>query len=1299
MKISLYIFPFLILFVYQVCGQACPTLTYTVQKKCPGNSSPYVVDTFVQIPTSQPQGATYSFSQELQPQIATYAVNKGPVYFLPHGGEYTLSWSFSNRPECANSTTIVPIITSFVVNHPKCRFSQGNFNFINPSSDFTYTQYPSYLYTQVAGLGCERNVVYYELSDAYPNLKIENTQCHKSTGSVQVLNDGAYSVMKLLLPDGAPIPTPSPGLWTQLSHHQQYTLALESDQCGDQFIPIDVFPNIPKFELVFHKNESCPTNSSVSVAFEDPTVFDLLDSITINGVAYTGEPYYFDFTSDINLALSLNGCSYARQMGKPYLIPDVHYTIEQCKNYNSTVNLIYDENVITDLQVSAGTNNSFSPVNVANKQFELNENQDQFYYSSQCYSSAIVQISSPVLPIVVIENPPQQAGDLFDIFVSNYMDFFELYLENTSLAYTKADQGWMRNIVATDTYNLKYRVDGCARYSLPISYFSGYLDSSFQDIITVISPGTCNRRGLVSFKSYYGIYPSEETISLFAPGELHTLTTTFPQQFPWGSSRSKLWTAPPDPWSFEQPNFNITVSKNCSCKYSNDGEIKITYMSDFVILAIEIDGIGYYPAGDGYSYIFSGLPCGELRVEVFEDLCSYRYYMIQMYSNSDFEIEYTTFPADPGEYNGGLKFNASQFSTLVGPNGVLLQYSGEFFNQQQNIYKFIFVTADLSCSGSFYALIPTTVPATVEVIPYTRPFCKKSLSGAFGVSLFDDNSVPIPISSIVNMKNGKIVNIATPPVVPAREYNYAIRSPSVVRLLNYDLIEQDIEFSYNILSEMGSPNSCQVWVFVELIPSVDNFVVDGVFANHYPLSKATNLFKYESRGESSFTVEIYYGTGCSKSLVIERNLQDKYILKNDWPNLSVTQNNCSDPDSINNIVEVHKGSGRVQSSLSTMSADLNGKFVQTSLGGSSADEITFRDPYSFCTITKTIPQTYSTSTVTVKKGICPTSNDGTIDLPIDTNTQQALVKEVISEQTSTLPVASSTSLNVFTGVRNSTFTILKTFKTNSFCSILESVQVTVDEPRVESVASVGACHIDEISLVNGGQIINTLSINTSSVTYSAGGISSIDDPVIKGLASGEYSSTVTINNKICKRVLLSNTVTVAQLPTVSTTIDVSQCAKATITPNQMQIQHKYIIKDSSNQTVNERNGIIGSFSVDFTKAGTYSLESSDMADTCSFKASFQVTACPINPTTTPHPSSSHESSQSHSPSHSESKSDNPENIQSKDDGGVNLGLAIGLPIGLVGGAAAAAAAGFFLYKKKFSASNKSVGTKMRGLPQ
>ncbi|KAF2068422.1 hypothetical protein CYY_010251, partial [Polysphondylium violaceum] len=731
---------------------------------------------------------------------------------------------------------------------------------------------------------------------------------------------------------------------------------------------------------------------------------------------------------------------------------------------------------------------------------------------------------------------------------------------------------------------VNYQVDQCSPSKVISLPTLTYESDQIEETIEIITYPSCNYAfGNVSYTVRDVVNNiSSTSYSSFRASQEFTLDTQLPQC-------SQIfyhdWTSPPIQKYYNNFPGTIDVIKKASCKYSSDASIFITAPSP--IQNIVVNGVSIYQTPNQPG-LYQGLPYGVYDLVIIQ--CSYHYVSVSIGTDNDWEFPAVVTPVtgDCSSSNGKITYENNGIFTSVND-------LSDFTAVSSGYHLINFILSNGTCGGSAEIYVPTQSNFVVESTVIAQPLCQDSKDGVVKVTIKDTNGLDYLPTSI------QVDAFTTTPnntfAVKAGNYNMLVKRDSCSWFHKVSVEANEPEFAFKKVFD--SIEYCSQKTFVTITPSSSNVLIDKVSSEYGFTPYSNNAFSYYPETFRKTTqMFITYNKVCLKVLRVEES-SDFY--KNiQWPTITVPSVDCTDPSVQNSVAQI----SNTPNMIMLPSSDLfypTYTFAPNSLG--------FVDMKTQCSNVVEINNLNQGSVAkTITKPTCPGSIDGKIQIDFD---PQSNIHHVFSSDFRYLPVESGSELNTFNNITNSEYHLIRSFRNNPFCSVVENVNIVVDEPTV-SLSSVGYCDASDTPISDVGVVTNTLSITTTNVTYNLDGVVS-SDPVFKGLSVGEYNSTVTIYNSVCRRLIQSNSVSVAQLPSVSVSVDVSTCMKAVINPTVTTIQHQYTIKDSTD--VVHSSISMGSFTFTATKKDTYSITVSD--STCSYKTTFSIAECPTQPPTNP----------------------------------------------------------------------------------
>ncbi|KAF2068443.1 hypothetical protein CYY_010231, partial [Polysphondylium violaceum] len=1161
------------------CSQ--PPFRYELGRSCDMKNYGLIGTLYI----SSPQRYTFTLSPN-----ADYTVDTdGYYYTLSPNINYTIEWKSYDNSLCNGKNYAFTPNPHFAISQPKCRFSQGTVTFVKPEGlDFldvscenapcnvTFANKASYEYSyEDLEVECDFTPAIYELTDSYPNLKVQDSYYYNKTGSIQLIDKSKYTNWILTYDeDDTPIPesTPSSATWVGLQT-AYYFLTLESSTCGIQRIPIKIDYTWPNYYIEYGTNATCPRNASVKINFDDPNIWDSpAVQILIDGHLITkGKSFYLGDFQDSQSSLQFNYHSdtFYNPISHPSMIGDIQYTVDPCTRL---VTLYYNETLYSDIYAMDDDGNQLV---ITDKTFTIPSIYSYPTIESPCFfTSKTIRISQPVRPIYKIVKPQQFCGDTMDVVVLNYYEFESLEMGDVQ----HDGQGLFKNVIPNNSV-LNFKNNGCYEFDTFSIPTLAYTFDQVEEIIEIISYPSCNNNGNVSYtvKDVKNNILSEIRYFAFTPSQSLALSTQFSENC--SQSFSTQWLAPAVRKYVNTFPGTISVIKNTTCKYSNDAQIE--FETNFLsVTSIVINGVIYEPSFSDAVVRFNGIPYGTYQITISSSDCVDYYETISIGTDNDWEFPAIVSPVtgDCSIPNGGISFDSS----ILAPIDAL--QSSLIANNLPSGYQTIsFQLKNGTCSGSVNIFVPTASDSYATSKIYSQPSCSENHDGYVKFSVNDKNGnefAPTGVELNSNSFTGNIFNLGE------GSYNFIVKNSSCAWPVSVSMKAIEPEFTFKKI--VDTFEKCEQKTFVSITPSSHNIYVDAITSGYSPLLQySNNVYAYYPQTFSNTRqIFITYNQVCVKALRVEETTDLSGTIE--WPTVTVPSVDCTDPSVQNSLAQV-----------------INPTNMMLYAGGFSVDHMyvpkynfmslfgfTANDKKSGCQKTFNL-NTYNQGIVakTITKSTCPGSIDGKIQIDVDPNSNMYNVYQVMDYGFDFLPVTSGSKLNSFSNITNIEYNLVRSFRNNPFCSVVENVNIVVDEPFV-SLSSTGLCDASDTPIGDVGVVTNTLSITTTNVTYNLNGHFSTN-PVFKGLSAGDYSSTVTIYNSVCRRVIQSNSVSVAKLPSVSVNVDVSTCMKAVINPTTNNIQHKYTIRDSTDKVVLESTSI-GSFTFTPTSQDTYSVIASDV---------------------------------------------------------------------------------------------------------
>ncbi|KAF2070260.1 hypothetical protein CYY_008420 [Polysphondylium violaceum] len=1116
--------------------------------------------------------------------------NQDYIYHLAAGANYTLEWKHATDSSCDGAEIFSVPNPHFVISQPKCRYSRGTVTFDNPDLipfDADCQDEPCEVSIQDqdldlnyhnSNIDCVFKPAFYELSDKYPNLRVQDSYYYKDSGSIQLYDLSKYSSWNLTFGDNPNqnLPESSAGLWIDLKP-TTYSLNLQSDECDLQIIPIEIAPSWPSFYLEFGNNIECPRNSSMKLIIDDADFFAKGCQAYINSYsAGNGQSVYFNEYSPekIEVKFLWNSEMMLKDMYRPDIMGDIQYSVDSC---TGIVTLHYDEALYPDVYAYDG-----KKLPVTDKKFKLTDN--AAYVESPCHFSKVyINIRSSILPAYEITKPQQFCGDSMDVFVANYYEFEELTLGEDDLEHD--GHGNFKNIPASfhDTISLNYKANQCYETQSIDIPFRSYEPLEYEEIIEIVKYPACSLPGIVSYTIRdikRNVY-SQKQIQSFYTSSLVSLSTSF------DNNCSQIFTTDwfsPDIQKYHNsfPNDLYSITKNATCKYSNDGSILFKLNPGFKVLNILINNIVYNSTTDLNGVNFNGLPYGEYEIIIKTDKCSPFYQTISISTTNlwEFPAVVTPVTGDCSVSNGKITYDTSIFTSTTPVSNFAALNSG--------YHQIDFALSNGSCSGSANIYVPTATGTVPNAKILAQPSCEYSDDGVVKVTIVNLGQESSPTSVQLKSFNTS-TNTFT---LKGGNYNFMVYNNSCSWPLNVVLKARDVQFKVNYI--MDNNDECNQKTFVSVTPMDKNITINDISTDSEVTHYSNFIFSFNpimfGKNRQFF---INYNDHCLKTVTIQ-DTQDMFQ-KISWPSIQAKYVDCGGVSTQNTVADItnkknmtiYQNDNSIRNMYLPTYSFYRSYFTAIDMPSKCSKEINFNN-FNIGPISKSI-----------SKPICPGSNDGSILVNLDPKSNYY---QLWDSDYSHLPVESSSKLNTYKNISNREYSLVKSLKSNLFCTVLEPINIEVNEPTV-SLGLLGLCDASNSDIMRG--VTNTLSISTTNVTYNINGVLSTN-PVFKNLSPGNYSSTATIYNSVCKRVIKSNTVLVPKSP-ITLTIDTFTCMKAVVTLSQTDSLFKHTIKDSKDTVVHEIE-TKESFTYTPTTQGTFSIVVSDKGS-CLFKSSFIVTGC------------------------------------------------------------------------------------------
>ncbi|KAF2071434.1 hypothetical protein CYY_007242, partial [Polysphondylium violaceum] len=1073
-----------------------------------------------------------SYSFQITPEPVAMGYTNGYEYFLSGGIDYNIYWT--DGRECSEERNLFVPIPRYIIEQPKCKFSVANVSFIaaenlsetadcNPFCEITDSSVQ--LGYQLDTFECGLTVPFYEVNNNYPNHIIKNSYCYKNSGSVELVYKEQYSSWKLVLSSSQieiQEMSGSHGIWEKLAPGD-YQLLVESQNCGKQIIPIKISITWPTYYLEFGPNSICPRNSSISIHFDDPDVFSDGLSIRMDGKLISSSDdsiYRSNPTHSFLVELFYNySCSSNTMEKDPVILGDIRYSVDSCDASNRKVHLFYNETLYKDVVVYTPS----EAITPADKSFDLPSSSD-FFIESKCHFTPIqVNTKSPIQPSYVIVKKEQFCGDTVDIFFPNYYQFDTLVLSNNGENHD--GHGYFRNLEPINGgIGFSYSINGCTEGSIFVTT-EQFKYSEYENIIKVLDYPGCGQKGHISYqvKEVKTGNLSKVVVEEFSSVSQATLVTSIdkcPLSFQY------TWYLP----YFEQYQYpqEFIIPTNTSCFYSLDGKLFFKNVLGITINSIQLDGRTYQTKTtlqDGVS--FENLPFGTFKLTIFTDSCNiYQNVHVTIGSVSDWVFPATITPVtgDCAVANGKIEFDETIFSSV--------QSASTYVNLGSSDYDIDFILKNGTCAGTAVLFVPTSVVSVVKKQVIVSPMCHRTMDGAVKISLFDThNKEWKPDIIAIQFQNSSAEDPSIFSQMNSGSYKLSVVNGSCQWRETFDLQDQDLQFTAEHVSDMV--HNCQQQTIVKYYSKNENTKINNIVSNDYQFTQLNQQYysyylNAEFKSKRNIWV-VYAESQCIKTYQVETGDRDM-ISGLKWPKAIVSSNDCQNPSVQYSTLTLDNPENMIAYSYPFTIQD---HFYLSNTRQMFSDFVFVAiDKSTECTkqLTVQFKNALTSSTKTIQKPICPGSTDGNIQLLTDLKKESSQIYDFFGYNK---PIVDGNGLNSFPLITNGTYTILRSPKSNPFCRFVDSFDVIVDEPTV-SLSSTGVCDASDTPIGDVGVVTNTLSITTTNVTYNLNGHISTN-PVFKGLSVGDYSSTVTIYNSVCRRVIQSNPISVSKLPSVSVT--------------------------------------------------------------------------------------------------------------------------------------------------------------------
>jgi len=1078
----------------------------------------------------------YSYTLSPDSKIILIDSNNVVYYNINGSVEYTLTWTHNSDSSCSGSEIIKQESAVFEYSQPKCRYSAGSISYSGPAASHIVDGRPITLpyvnsiensheivttFDSDPSESCIMTFHFYELSDkGYPDLSITDDECNSKSGSIHVNNYEKFTSVSLYDKANDEVYQPSTGLFKNLESGQ-YFLQLESKECDQQRIPITISTSFPQFNIVQGSIGACPTNSSFKIQYDtDKYNFN----IKIDDVVLSDSTFYLNGSRSFLLDLINPQCSFSSLMNVPDPILDVQYSInhpKDCISGDPTVSLIYDETVITDLEIKDEFGNN--QVLLSNsKSFSAKYNQAYSIYSP-CHSFTYIWIKpTPVHSSLVykLSQQPTICGDTFNMFIYNYLDYDKVSIKGTNLIMDT--NGWISNLT-TSTYTFLIEYSSCkGPITEQVLDFTVEPDlSDLQETWSILENPICNlSKGKIQYKfNSPSLNLQGSVVTLFLPNSNIELTASASKP---GCSISKKsnWYSPSIYNNDNINRFKVEIIKETSCLYSSDASVMIiNSLKSFTPIFFWVENdVQVTPSfANSTHYKLDGFSFGRQTLQIKYIGCDTNEYQLSfdIKSNSTFKLDYSIQSINQCDKNDAsitINNDLSIFSNY-GLIDEPISSTGIFSQLSSRMYQLEFNLLDGTCKGIENIYIPTDgMNLTPDIRNIKLPTCENSDDGIVQLEyMIDQSNNRLIVDSIYDIKTNKTYTsgIIGENNLKSGTYNLIATSGHCSWRVDHILpLQETPSFSYEIVSH-SETGLCNINSFIQF-KSNSQVEIDRVEA---PL--ATNIdgsVVYGNFAGSTFDAYIHYGgkSKCMSSIQVKDPFKR---IEKQGPLITLEKTDCTS-NILGGKVVIDNSIGYKIDWLS-LSPNENSQLNLPLL----PSNLMYMDLSTGCKRSIPLISVNDGFDIKITNETCYGGNDGIVDVSSD----NGVYKMISNLSFSTFYKQPSIVNNQFGYLSTGETILYKQMKSNPFCLMSEKISIVGKEPVLELISS-QLCD----DTYNGGQIINNINVNVENVSYniSGGDTNIISNNKTVNVVNGNYYTVATIQDSKCKRILTSDIVSV-----------------------------------------------------------------------------------------------------------------------------------------------------------------------------
>ncbi|KAM9969737.1 hypothetical protein ACTFIR_001573 [Dictyostelium discoideum] len=658
----------------------------------------------------------------------------------------------STKGACSGSKGLIEFIPD-----PEISLSYYTFYIDGKLKNFPFYSIPGTYSVEAIteeGFSCQETITIPDSniqSKKKPQVKLTNPTC-ENNGEVQVLNINDYISVSLQNEYSFEFyEQSSPGLFKNV-HNRGLVLTTKDNDCGEIQHVYYLMDEMPQYQVEIVDN-TCPKSPLVKLIWNSSLSYYMTN---VNGEILTN-PFVAEGINQVRIVSSCEGIFF--NIPIPITYPQIQYVAEDvgfCKPYRIT--LLYDSNDFTNLQV---LNNFNEIVELDQNKSFIAEKDSLYYVTSPCHHELVIGKTNPK-PFLKYIKERKICSDLVDIQVSNWEDFSFIELkvyEDQDKTYSMEYGGIFKNVLYEELV-VDYIYYGCSE--IITTYFGESRDhyigqSDIDYTLDIIEYPKCSYPTGMGKLTIYNKDTKEFIEQRVEDLDYNSTSGNF--SFYFGSLKRYCYLKPnvfTIHIELPEPIVTLRTIANSTCKFQdiggmNMGKVQIDSSDQIYKIFINGDELLYSPN------LILSLPYGYSNLTfIFEGICQPQTYIHFVDSNDDF----------------ALSFEIVNVTSCSQPNGALLIHNWEqlehldveFFksnNDLENYYPnsehwyvklpsgFYKITIEKlnedgsSCLGSSIILIPTNLE--VPNVSYTiinKPICNEDYSGSisFEYVTFRDQS-------------------------------------------------------------------------------------------------------------------------------------------------------------------------------------------------------------------------------------------------------------------------------------------------------------------------------------------------------------------------------------------------------------------------------------------------------------------------------------------------------------------------------------------------------------------------------